>query len=77
MSSLENDKPSDTTDLHDFRDSPNPRPFGTKEDTTVPPRFLSLRDVEAPAPMVIPVVAPRAEPCQVLIHGIGLAFFGN
>jgi hypothetical protein len=36
MSSLENDKPSATTDLHDFRDSPNPRPFGTEEDTTVP-----------------------------------------
>ncbi|MDR2603304.1 MAG: hypothetical protein LBC11_01955 [Puniceicoccales bacterium] len=71
ISSPRNDRQADTMSLNNFEGSSlNPLPLRTEEDTTVSPYSLSLRDAETPASMV----APRADPCQILKDGIGRAF---
>jgi hypothetical protein len=71
ISSPRNDRQADAMSLHNFEgSSPNPPLLRTEEDTTVPPYSLLLRDAETPPSMV----APRADPHQILKDEIGRTF---
>ncbi|MDR0693075.1 MAG: hypothetical protein LBF49_00675 [Puniceicoccales bacterium] len=75
MSLLKDKEQADRTGLHTSGDNPISRP----EDRTLPLHSLSLRNTEAPVLEVVPapVVAPRADPQQILAGAIVRAFFGR